>query len=130
MSATVFDTPLRARSVIEASASDGGRSVAGQAVVRTVLGQDNSSPGLGIPSPAFVEDPSGDWRSRMRGGAWEVNRSHPDFREASTGDRRQLRYLSSLLAKEIVSGTYPAPQTSRLLEQMVRLLAIVEQALE
>jgi hypothetical protein len=78
----------------------------------------------------FPPDPTGDWRSRMRGGIWEVNRSHPDFREASASDRRQLRYLSSLLAKEVVCGTYPAPQTARLLEQMVRLLAIVETALE
>jgi len=117
-------------SVIEASACDGERSVAGQAVVRTVLGNETSHPGLGIPSPAFVEDPSGDWRSRMRDGIWEVNRAHPDFREASTAERRQLRYLSSLLGKEIVSRTYPSPQTSRVLEQLVRLLAIVEQSLE
>jgi hypothetical protein len=117
-------------SVIEASASDGERSVAGQAVVRTVIGQESSHPGLGIPAPAFVEDPSGDWRSRMRDGIWEVNRAHPDFREASTAERRQLRYLSSLLAKEIVSRTYPSPQNSRVLEQLVRLLAIVEQSLD
>ncbi|HEU4420619.1 MAG TPA: ATP-binding protein, partial [Planctomycetota bacterium] len=117
-------------SVIEASACDGQRSVAGQAVIKTVLGQESSHPGLGIPSPAFVEDPSGDWRSRMRDGTWEVNRAHPDFREASTAERRQLRYLSSLLAKEIVSRTWPSPQNSRVLEQLVRLLAIVEQSLE
>lgn len=121
---------MEGTSVIEASACDGERSVAGQAVVRTVPGQESSHPGLGIPAPAFVEDPSGDWRSRMRDGIWEVNRVHPDFREASTAERRQLRYLSSLLAKEIVSRTFPSPQASRVLEQLVRLLAIVEQSLD
>ena len=49
--------------------------------------------------------------------------------EAGTTKRRRLRYLSSLLAKEIVSHTFPSPQTSRVLEQLVRLLAIVEQSL-
>ena len=66
----------------------------------------------------------------MPDGIWEVNRAHADFREAGTAERRQLRCLSSLLAKEIVNHTFPSPQTSRVLEQLVRLLAIVEQSLE
>jgi hypothetical protein len=130
MAARFTATDVEGESVIEACASDGERTASATAVVRTAIGHEAGGQGLGIPAPAFVEDPTGVWRSRMRGGIWEVNRSHPDFREASASDRRQLRYLSSLLAKEVVCGTYPAPQTARLLEQMVRLLAIVETALE
>jgi hypothetical protein len=134
------DAGLRARfhaadeegeSVVEASASDGARVVTGQAVVRTLLELPGASGlGQGIPSPHFVEDAAGDWRSRVRAGQWEVNRLHADYQEASQSERRQLRYLSALLAKEIVCGTFPAPQTPRILEQMVRLLTMVDAALE
>jgi len=116
--------------VVEATASDGEVRVSGTATVRTILGAGALGSGLGIPSPNFVDDGAGDWRSRMREGRWEVNRSHPDFREASASERRQLRYLSALLAKEIVAGSAPMPQAAHVLEQMVRLLTLVEAALE
>ena len=116
---------------LEATARDGDRLAAGTATVRTTLDL-GAAPGLahGIPSPEFVDDAVGDWRSRMRDGKWEVNRGHPDFRDSSGTERRQLRYLSSLLSKEIVCATWPAPQTARLLEQMVRLLTLVDGALD
>jgi hypothetical protein len=66
----------------------------------------------------------------LRGGTWEVNRSHNDFQEASQNDRRQLRYLSSLLAKEVVLRSFFTPQSERPLEQMVRLLTILDSSLQ
>jgi hypothetical protein len=115
---------------LQATATDGNIIVEASATVETVLGMGDHLDALGIPTPAFVDDPAGSWRSRLRGGTWEVNRSHNDFQEASQNDRRQLRYLSSLLAKEVVLRSFFTPQSERPLEQMVRLLTILDSSLQ
>ncbi|MBM4060701.1 MAG: hypothetical protein FJ265_06365 [Planctomycetes bacterium] len=117
--------------IVEATARQGAQVATGEARVRVVLeGGAAVADALGIPSPEFVEDRAGEWRSRLREGRWEVNRAHPDFQEAQANERRQLRYLSSLLAKEVVLNSYPGPQFARPLEQLVRLSLIVDGSLE
>lgn len=84
----------------------------------------------GIPEPAFVDDPAGGWRSRMRGERWEVNRAHPDFVRAAEAPRRKLRYLAALLAKEVVLHSFPQPLLGPALERLVEVLTIAERRLE
>lgn len=61
---------------------------------------------------------------------WEVNSGHPDFRSASESQRRKLRYLASLLAKEVVLHSFPSPQLGPALERLVEVMSIAERRLE
>jgi hypothetical protein len=116
---------------IRAVAVDGAVSAAGESVVEVVdvlLGSEGPRPG--IPEPAFIDEPAGAWRSRMRAGIWEVNNGHPDFLVASTTARRKLRYLAALLSKEIVLHSFPSPQLGPALERLVGVLTITERQLD
>jgi hypothetical protein len=84
----------------------------------------------GIPEPAFLTDPRAEWRSRITDGRWEVNAAHRDFVSVETSPRRKLRYLTALLAKEIVLHSYPVPQGGALLERLVAVLTMTERRLE
>jgi len=84
----------------------------------------------GIPEPIFVDDPNGSWRSRMRDEHWEVNSAHPDFGIASEAPRRKLRYLVTLLAKEVVLHSFPSPQLGPALERLVEVMTIADRRLE
>jgi hypothetical protein len=84
----------------------------------------------GIPQPEFVNEPTGNWRSRIRNGQWEVNAGHRDYLIASETSRRKLRYLAGLLAKEIVLHSFPYPQHGMVLERMVEVLTITDRRLE
>jgi hypothetical protein len=84
----------------------------------------------GIPEPTLVDEPQAPWRSRMSAARWQVNSGHPDFRTALETPRRRLRYLASLLAKEIVLHSFPAPQLDAPLERLVGVLAIAERRFE
>ncbi len=105
--------------------------VEGSANVR-VVDEIGSAAGaaLGFPPPEFVDEPAGEWRSRVLDGRWQVNRAHPDFQAAAAGERLQLRYLATLLAKELVVRTFPQPQIARPLEQLVRLVTILNATIE
>jgi hypothetical protein len=81
-----------------------------------------------IPQPEFVNEPTG--RSRFRDGQWQVNAGHRDYLIASESSRRKLRYLTALLAKEIVLHFFPHPQHATVLERMVEVLTITERRLE
>jgi hypothetical protein len=87
-------------------------------------------PRSGIPEPCFVDAPAAPWRSRMNDGRWEINASHPDFRLASQSPKRKLRYLTALLAKEVVAHSFPAPNLSPALERLIAVLTITERRLE
>jgi len=128
----VYSAPdATGEAVVTARATDGARIVEGTARVRIVeqIGAD-TGPALGFPPPEFVDEPAGDWRSRVHDGRWQVNRAHPDFQTASASERLQLRYLATLLAKELVVRTFPQPQIARPLEQLVRLVSILNVSLE
>jgi hypothetical protein len=59
-----------------------------------------------------------------------VNAAHRDFLSVETSPRRKLRYLTALLAKEIVLHSYPVPQGGTLLERLVAVLTLTERRLE
>lgn len=84
----------------------------------------------GIPEPVFVHEPQSAWRSRMNGSLWEVNSGHPNFVAASETPRRKLRYLTALLAKEVVVHSFPGPQFGTALERLVEVMTITERRLE
>jgi hypothetical protein len=116
---------------ILAEARQGERIVRGESLVEVVdvlPSVDGSR--AGIPEPVLVDEPSSPWRSRMSADRWEVNGGHPDFRVASQSPRRKLRYLATLLAKEIVLHSFPAPQLGPALERLVGVLAIADRRLE
>jgi len=98
--------------------------------MRVRIGGDRGQPAARIPEPAFVADPRGDWRSRVADGRWEVNAAHRDYLSVEGTPRRKLRYLTALLAKEIVLHSYPMPQGGMLLERLVAVLTVTERRLE
>lgn len=117
--------------VVTAVAHEDERTARAEATVKIV----EASPAeearrAGIPEPAFVDDPAGTWRSRMRGERWEVNRAHADFDIAAESPRRTLRYLAALLAKEVVLHSFPQPLLGPALERLVGVLTITERRIE
>jgi hypothetical protein len=115
---------------VTVNATEGQQTVSAEASVEIVDSLESDSARSGIPEPVFVDEPASDWRSRMRDGRWEVNGAHPDFRIAADSSRRKLRYLTALLAKEIVLHSFPAPQLGPALERLVAVLTITERRLE
>jgi len=61
---------------------------------------------------------------RFRGRPWHTARRPPQR------CRRKLRYLTALLAKEIVLHSFPHPQHAAVLERMIEVLTITERRLE
>jgi len=118
------------RARVAVCARQGDRERTAEAVVDVVEQLPSEGPRAGIPEPAFLDDPGGDWRSRVAAGRWEVNAAHRDYRAAAASPRRKLRYLAALLAKEIVLHSYPLPQGGLVLERMVAVLTVVERGLE
>jgi len=106
------------------------RETSAEAHVEVVEEITGNQPRAGIPEPAFIADPRGDWRSRLAGGRWEVNAAHRDYLSVEGNPRRKLRYLAALLAKEIVLHSYPMPQGGMLLERLVAVLTVADRRLE
>jgi hypothetical protein len=105
-----------------------GREAAAEATVEVV---EESKAGRRARHRACVRrGPRGEWRSRMADGRWEVNAGHRDFLSVEAAPRRKLRYLASLLAKEVVLHSYPMPQGGMLLERLVAVLTVTERRLE
>ena len=111
-------------------ATQGERRTSAEATVEVVEERPEPLPSAGIPQPEFVNEPTGNWRSRFRDGQWQVNAGHRDYLIASESSRRKLRYLTALLAKEIVLHSFPHPQHAAVLERMVEVLTITERRLE
>ena len=119
----------RERATVTVEAIEGERCVSAQVTVEVEEGT-TLSPATGIPQPEFLSEPTGNWRSRIRNGQWEVNAAHRDYSIASETPRRKLRYLAGLLAKEIVLHSFPHPQHSTVLERMVEVMTITDRRLE
>lgn len=106
-------------------------SAQGESIIEiTEAGATTESARAGIPEPVFVREPQSPWRSRMNGSQWEVNSAHPSFLTASETPRRKLRYLTALLAKEVVVHSFPGPQFGTALERLVEVITITERRLE
>ncbi len=80
----------------------------------------------GLPEPQPFYDPSGNWRSRMNGDRWEFNSGHTDYLSTVGNDKRKLRYVASLLAKELVLKRFQMPNAGMLLEEMLEILSWIE----
>ncbi len=84
---------------------------------------------LGIPDPQLVSEPTGLWRSRLAGDVWEVNEAHEDYVRLRSEPKARVRYLLTLLAKELVQRSFAQPGSEGLLERMVEILAHAERNL-
>jgi len=116
---------------IRATATAADRTAEAEATVEIVdVVEAGDSRRAGIPEPVFVDEPAAGWRSRINGQRWEVNSGHPDFRAACETPRRKLRYLTALLAKEVVLHSFPAPMLAPALERLVEILTITKRRLE
>jgi hypothetical protein len=116
--------------VVAVVARKDGREATAEATVEVVEEIAGGQARAGIPEPAFVAEPRGEWRSRVSDGRWEVNAAHRDYVSVDGSARRKLRYLAALLAKEIVVHSYPVPQGGMLLERLVSVLTVTERRLE
>ena len=77
-----------------------------------------------MPHP--VHAPHERWRSRMVHERWEYNSGHPDYLAVVEEPKRKLRYIASLLAKEVVLRGHPRPEIDGVLERMVEVLSWAE----
>jgi hypothetical protein len=109
-------------------ARKGARSAEASASVHIVEDTDSGA-SLGIPEPVLVSDADGGWRSRMSGNRWEVNDAHADYRAMRAEARQRLRYLVSLLGKEIVLRSTGRAELGPLLESLVEILVLAERNL-
>jgi hypothetical protein len=116
------------RGTLRATGRSDGREVEAAIdyeVLATITARD---PRSGIPEPAWVDDESGTWRSRLADGRFEVNASHSDFRAADS-PAAKLRYLSLLLAKEIaLRNAAPEASPEEVLDAAVGIAAAAERA--
>lgn len=117
-------------SILRAVVREGGEEFRAEADIEIVDELDAGAARAGIPEPVFVHEPYGAWRSRLNGERWEVNSGHPDFLLAAETGRRKLRYIASLLAKEVVLHSFPMPQLGPTLERLVSVMAMTERRLE
>lgn len=101
------------------------------AIAPVIVGPPEEERGsaVGIPEPRLVSDAKGAWRSRMSGEAWEINEAHEDYVTLRRDARTRLRYLLTLLAKELVQKSFAMPGSEQNLERMVEILAHAERNL-
>lgn len=112
---------------LRVNATSGTRSATAEATVEVV--EENDEAKLGVPEPHLVSDADGAWRSRMQGARWEVNDAHEDYRALRNDSRGRVRYLLSLLAKEIVLRSSGRADVEDVLESLVEVLAHAERNL-
>jgi hypothetical protein len=118
------------REILHVLARQGAREASASATV-TVLdpAEVEASGKLGIPEPELLDEPGASWRSRFLGQRWQVNAGHEDFAALAGDGKSRLRYLLTLLAKEIVSRTHGGPGADSALEGLVEILAHAERNL-
>jgi hypothetical protein len=120
--------PAGATALVSVSARAGDRVAVAEVTLEVAEG-DAPEPAIGIPEPELVPDPEGRWRSRMSGDHWEVNSEHADYVALRADPRGRVRYLLSLIAKEIVVRTSGRPDVAEPLESMIEVLAHAERNL-
>jgi Histidine kinase-, DNA gyrase B-, and HSP90-like ATPase len=119
-----------AREVVMVTARQGDRvATAHVTVLVSVVDDATQNAQLGIPEPELIDEPTASWRSRFDGQRWQVNAAHEDFAALVSEPRARVRYLLTLLAKEIVQRTHGGPGTEVALEGLVEILAHAERNL-
>jgi hypothetical protein len=93
-----------------------------------VLAEPAKKTDAGIPQPEEVNEPLQSWRSRLIDEKWQINTGHADYRALAQQTKPRLRYLATLLSKEIVSRNFPQPGIGATLEELVGLLAALERS--
>jgi hypothetical protein len=111
-----------------AVARAGGREARGELEVTLVGEAALRKSEAGIPQPEELNEPLQTWRSRLADDRWQINTGHSDYRALSPEARPRLRYVASLLAKEVVSRNFPQPGVGAILEELVGLLAALERS--
>jgi hypothetical protein len=118
------------REVLHLTITQDERVAAASATVAIVEEvEPEASARLGIPRPELLDEPGASWRSRFLGQRWQVNAGHEDFAALAGEARARLRYLLTLLAKEIVARTHGGPGAEQALEGLVEILAHAERNL-
>lgn len=110
-------------STVTVSATQGMTRVEAKAtiVVRDEIDL-NLDPTAGVPDPQGVDAPAEPWRSRVLEGVWQYNTGHPDYQLVRDEQRKRLRYLALLFAKEIVLRNFGSPMENPILERMVEIV--------
>jgi hypothetical protein len=119
------DAPVGATGVLHVAVTHGELHIRAQAPVTIVEPAEDGST-LGIPEPHLVSDPDGAWRSRMSGDRWEINEAHEDYRSLRADGRARVRYLLTLLAREIVLRTRGRSMDAEPLDALIEILAHAE----
>jgi hypothetical protein len=118
------------RELVVVTARQGDRVATAQVTVLVSVVDDATQHAqLGIPEPELLDEPTASWRSRFDGQRWQVNAAHEDFAALASEPRARVRYLLTLLAKEIVQRTHGGPGTDVALEGLVEILAHAERNL-
>jgi hypothetical protein len=112
---------------VAVTASDGAHSLEASTSVQIVEAlQRRGQADLGIPEPLPVYAPGEPWHSRVVDERWEYNSGHPDYLATVDDPRRKLRYVATLLGKEIVLRRYRTDAAGAMLEQMVEVLSWID----
>ena len=119
--------PLGAEATLDVVAEHGDSAVSASA--RVIVDEVDDEKRLGIPEPHLVSDAAGTWRSRMNGERWEVNDAHEDYRALRDDARGRLRYVLTLLTREIVLRTTGRTDAADVLDSVVEVLAHAERNL-
>jgi hypothetical protein len=106
---------------------DERRAVA-EAVVEAIEPPSDEA-GFGIPEPHLVDAPGETWRSRFDGKRWEVNQMHEDYLALKGDSRSRLRYLLTLLAKDLAQHAHRVPGAVEASEDVASILALAERNL-
>jgi hypothetical protein len=125
--ATVEALAVVGEAQVSVVARQGERSCTYTVPVR-VVSETSRRAEPGIPQPEELNEPMQSWRSRLVDERWQVNTGHPDYRALAAEPRPRLRYLATLLSKEVVSRNFPQPGIGAILEELVGLLAALERS--
>jgi len=109
-------------------AEQGERRVSVEASVEAVEPRQDEA-GLGIPEPHLIDALGETWRSRFDGTHWEVNQMHEDYLALKAEPRARLRYLLTLLAKDLAQHAHRVPGAAAASEDVVAILALAERNL-
>jgi Histidine kinase-, DNA gyrase B-, and HSP90-like ATPase len=105
-----------------------GRTLAAEATVEAVEPLPDEA-GFGIPEPHLVDAAGETWRSRFDGRRWEVNQMHEDYLALKREPRARLRYLLTLLAKDLSQHAHRVPGAVEASEDVAAILALAERNL-